>query len=56
MNVWTDAGLAAAIYLYATVEHPAETELIVPFFKDVVIPLGMAWQACLLFFLFFFFL
>lgn len=34
-------GLAAAIYLYVTAQSPAETELIVPFFKDVVIPLGM---------------
>ena len=33
-------GLAAAIYLYANAEVPAETELIVPFFKDVVIPVG----------------
>ena len=34
-------GLAAAIYLYKTASTPAETELIVPFFKDVVIPLGL---------------
>jgi len=34
-------GLAAAIYLYTTAQSPAETELIVPFFKDVVVPLGM---------------
>ncbi len=32
--------LAAAGFLYATAELPAETQLIVPFFKDVAIPLG----------------
>ena len=35
------AGLGAAVYLYSTAQSPAETELIVPFFKDIVIPLGM---------------
>ena len=35
------AGLGAAIYLYSSAQSPAETELIVPFFKDVVIPLGI---------------
>lgn len=34
------AGLAAAIFLYATAHLPAETELIVPFFKHVALPLG----------------
>lgn len=34
------AGLAAAIFLYATAHLPAETELIVPFFKNVALPLG----------------
>ncbi|MBI3343460.1 MAG: phospho-N-acetylmuramoyl-pentapeptide-transferase [Gammaproteobacteria bacterium] len=34
------AGLAAAIFLYATAQLPAETELIVPFFKHVALPLG----------------
>jgi phospho-N-acetylmuramoyl-pentapeptide-transferase len=33
-------GLGAAIYLYATATLPANTELIVPFFKLVAIPLG----------------
>ena len=33
-------GLAAAGVLYATATTPAETQLIVPFFKDVVINLG----------------
>ncbi len=34
------AGSAAALYLYGTATTPAETALILPFFKDVVIPLG----------------
>lgn len=34
-------GLAAAIFLYATAESPAETQLIVPFFKDVAIDMGL---------------
>ncbi|MCK9468320.1 MAG: phospho-N-acetylmuramoyl-pentapeptide-transferase [Porticoccaceae bacterium] len=34
------AGLGAALYLYSTATLPAETDLIIPFFKDVVIPLG----------------
>ena len=35
-------GLGAAIFLYMTVQTPAETQLIVPFFKEIIIPLG-AW-------------
>jgi phospho-N-acetylmuramoyl-pentapeptide-transferase len=35
------AGLAVAVVLYATADVPAATELIVPFFKDVAIPLGV---------------
>ncbi|HAO25546.1 MULTISPECIES: phospho-N-acetylmuramoyl-pentapeptide-transferase [unclassified Methylophaga] len=35
-------GVGAAIFLYMTVQTPAETQLIVPFFKEIVIPLG-AW-------------
>lgn len=34
------AGLAAALFLYNTAQAPAETELIVPFFKDVALNLG----------------
>ena len=34
------AGLGAAIFLYTTAQLPAETDLIVPFFKEVAIPLG----------------
>ena len=39
---WT-AGFAAAGYLYATADQPVHTELIVPLFKDVVIPLGFGF-------------
>ncbi|MEX2365334.1 MAG: phospho-N-acetylmuramoyl-pentapeptide-transferase [Pseudohongiellaceae bacterium] len=33
-------GASAAIYLYTTAQTPAETELIIPFFKSIAIPLG----------------
>jgi phospho-N-acetylmuramoyl-pentapeptide-transferase len=33
-------GLTVAVYLFYTTTTPAETELIVPFFKHLVIPLG----------------
>jgi phospho-N-acetylmuramoyl-pentapeptide-transferase len=36
-------GLSAAIFLYVTANVPAQTELIVPFFKDVAIPLGVGY-------------
>lgn len=36
-------GLAAAIYLYSTAPSPAETQMIVPFFKGVIIPLGLGY-------------
>ncbi|EMR13340.1 phospho-N-acetylmuramoyl-pentapeptide-transferase [Methylophaga lonarensis MPL] len=42
-------GVLAAILLYYTAVVPAETELIVPFFKDIVIPLG-AWYMLLAYF------
>jgi phospho-N-acetylmuramoyl-pentapeptide-transferase len=35
------AGLAVAVFLYLTADVPAATELIVPFFKNVAIPLGL---------------
>lgn len=35
------AGLAAAVFLYASAVSPAETQLIVPFFKDVAINMGL---------------
>jgi phospho-N-acetylmuramoyl-pentapeptide-transferase len=34
------AALAIAVYLYSTANVAAETQLIVPFFKDILIPLG----------------
>ncbi|WP_455211352.1 phospho-N-acetylmuramoyl-pentapeptide-transferase [Kaarinaea lacus] len=34
-------GLAAAIFLYKTAQTPVETTLIVPFFKDVALELGV---------------
>ena len=33
-------GASAAIFLYATAAVPAETNLIIPFFKDIIVPLG----------------
>jgi len=35
------AGLAAGIFLYSNAISPAETELIVPFFKNVAWPMGL---------------
>lgn len=38
---WQSAiGLSAAVFLFTSAELPAETALIVPFFKEVSIPLG----------------
>jgi phospho-N-acetylmuramoyl-pentapeptide-transferase len=37
------AGLTAALYLYYTAESPAETQLILPFFKDFMLPLGFGY-------------
>ena len=45
------AGLCAAIYLYSTAQSPAETQLIVPFFKGVIIPLGMGYIVVTYFFI-----
>ena len=36
-------GLVTAIFLYKTAELPAETELIVPFFKNVMVDLGWGY-------------
>lgn len=36
-------GLTAAVILYSSATLPAETELIVPFFKEVAIPLGIGF-------------
>jgi phospho-N-acetylmuramoyl-pentapeptide-transferase len=37
------AGLGAAIYLYQAAAVPAETELIIPFFKNVSLDLGLGY-------------
>ncbi len=34
------SGLIAAVFLYATAHAPAETELILPLFKNIFVPLG----------------
>jgi phospho-N-acetylmuramoyl-pentapeptide-transferase len=39
-------GAGAAVFLYMTATVPAETQLIVPFFKDFIVPLG-AWYMLL---------
>ena len=39
------AGLAAAVFLFVTAQSPAETELLVPLFKNIAIPLGMGFVA-----------
>jgi phospho-N-acetylmuramoyl-pentapeptide-transferase len=36
-------GIGAAVFLYSTASSPAETELIVPFFKTVAIPMGLSY-------------
>lgn len=36
-------GLGAAIFLYVTAEVPQDTALIVPFFKDIAVPLGVGY-------------
>ena len=36
-------GMAAAVVLYTSAELPVETDLIVPFFKSVAIPLGAGY-------------
>jgi phospho-N-acetylmuramoyl-pentapeptide-transferase len=40
-GIHMQGGLAAIVFLYATAELPAETSLIVPFFKHIVIPMGV---------------
>jgi phospho-N-acetylmuramoyl-pentapeptide-transferase len=44
-------GLGVAYYLWANAQTPAETELIVPFFKNIVIPLGMGYIVLTYFFI-----
>lgn len=36
-------GLGAAIFLYTLAHTPAETNLLIPFFKSLVVPLGMMY-------------
>jgi phospho-N-acetylmuramoyl-pentapeptide-transferase len=36
-------GLSAAVFLFASAEIPAQTDLIVPFFKNIAIPLGVGY-------------
>ena len=43
-------GLGAAIYIVTSTSLPAQTELIVPFFKNVVIPLGVVGFVVLTYF------
>ncbi|MEW6132767.1 MAG: phospho-N-acetylmuramoyl-pentapeptide-transferase [Pseudomonadota bacterium] len=43
-------GLGAAIYIATSTSLPAQTELIVPFFKNVVIPLGVVGFVVLTYF------
>lgn len=40
-SLQTIGGLGAAIILYRTAELPVETQLIIPFFKDVALEMGM---------------
>jgi phospho-N-acetylmuramoyl-pentapeptide-transferase len=37
------AALTAAIFLYTTADVPGATELLVPFFKDVAVPMGVGF-------------
>lgn len=37
------AAFAVAIFLYVTAQTPAETQLFIPFFKDVALDLGLAY-------------
>lgn len=42
-------GAGAAIFLFMTATMPAETQLIIPFFKNIIIPMG-AWYMLLTYF------
>jgi len=44
------AGLGAAFYLYSTAQSPAEIQMIVPFFKGVIIPVGIGYVVVTYFF------
>jgi len=41
--------LATGLYLFYAAQSPAETELIVPFFKEIAVPMG-AWYVVLVYF------
>jgi phospho-N-acetylmuramoyl-pentapeptide-transferase len=43
------AALAAGVYLFQSAEAPVETQLLVPFFKDVAVALG-AWYVVVVYF------
>ncbi len=43
------AGISSAVFLYVTAQSPAETQLIVPFFKDIAVDLGV-WFVVLTYF------
>src|SRR4029078_87230 len=36
-------GLLAVVYLYSTAVSPVETQLVLPFFKNIFIPLGFCY-------------
>jgi len=44
------AGFAVAVYLFNSSVAPVETQLIIPFFKDVVLPLGLVSYVLLTYF------
>jgi len=44
------AGFAVAYYLFDSAVVPAETQLIIPFFKDIIIPLGLVSYVLLTYF------
>ena len=44
------AGFGVAIYLFNSAVSPVETQLIVPFFKDIIIPLGLVSYVFLTYF------
>jgi phospho-N-acetylmuramoyl-pentapeptide-transferase len=37
------AGMGAAVWLFSTAQSPVETQLIVPFFKNIALPLGIGF-------------
>lgn len=45
------AGFAAALWLYDLAETPTQTQLLIPFFKDVAVPLGLSFVPLTLLFI-----